>query len=162
MSQIYRLISGKITRLNDKGEMETHKAPYEFVPTESEYAANKFRMQQVSVTLPADNRKITVETAAVETAATESIGTAVPVDIPVAAVQSADIRQMSAQVAVSFVDTAVTEDELDAFLLQESDNRPRPRRRVIEAIELRRKAVRGEFDKDFMQKQLAASESAPE
>ena len=46
--QIYRLLSGKISRSNSDGVMETHKSPYEFVPTESELRANRWRMVTVA------------------------------------------------------------------------------------------------------------------
>ena len=45
---IWRLMTGKISRKNSAGEMETHKAPYDFVPTEGELRANKYRMVLVT------------------------------------------------------------------------------------------------------------------
>lgn len=49
MAQLWRLLTGKISRPNDKGIMEIHKAPYDFIPTDGELRANRFRM------IPADS-----------------------------------------------------------------------------------------------------------
>ena len=49
IQEVWRLLTGKISRPNDKGVMEIHKAPYDFVPTEGELRANRFRM------IPADS-----------------------------------------------------------------------------------------------------------
>ena len=47
MANLYRLLSGKIHRLNDAGVMEKHIAPYDFIPTEAELEANKWRMKLI-------------------------------------------------------------------------------------------------------------------
>ena len=143
MAKVYRLMSGKVSRPNKEGVMEIHKAPYEFTPTSGEYSANKFRLKFVRDGAE-DGSKVAV-------AETVEVGK-----------PPTDVRQMSANTAVDFMKTVITEDELDIYLLQESDNKPKPRRRVIEAIELKRKELLGQFDADFVERQIAASETAAE
>ena len=168
MPTLYELQSGKITRRNSKGEVETHKAPYKFVPSPSELAANKFRMQPAG-TVPdtsdeakaalqntntpqfrtvkqtitpslypqaqaalAESVAIQADTVAVSQASTVVALTVDTVDID-------DIRRVKDIHAVLGVIKAVTaESALDKFLLQESENKPRPRKKVLTAIEERR------------------------
>ena len=116
MAKVYRLISGKISRSNAEGVNETHKAPYDFVPTKGEYEANKFRLRLVG----------------------EDTTDTVKVVEPLLESTERDIRKMDVRAALAYIQTVVSTAQLDSVLLEESTNKPKVRRMVIEAIETRR------------------------
>lgn len=129
MPNVYRLLSGKISRRNIDGVNETHRAPYDFVPAAHEYAANKNRLSLVG---PIDDDSIEAKEALVNSPATKpSVSKAFPDDI-----RKLDITDAQ-KVIQSVKDVAM----LDKFLEQEVQNRPRARKALISAIEARRDQI---------------------
>lgn len=127
MQKVYRLKSGKVSRKNEEGVNETHKSPYDFVPTESEYQLNKFRLQYLGEIPDTADRNST----AVATALAELPAEPAPVEI----------CRMDVKTATAHIATALSEEELDGLLLQEADNKPKVRKTIILAIEQRRKEL---------------------
>jgi len=119
MAKLYRFLSGSISRPNAAGVMEIHKAPFDFVPTESELAANKWRMQFI--------REID-----------ETSGTEIPAAIPANTPKKDNVCNLSIKEAGLFVNTLDTDDALDIAMFQENDNKPKPRKAVMAAIQSRR------------------------
>ena len=134
MSTLYRLNTGKINRKNSAGEMERHVAPYDFVPSPSELAANRFRLSVVG-TVPADSD----EAKAAEQNTNKT--TARKPASAKAATQPEDVRKLELAAAIELVKTAKDEAMLDKYLLQESGNKPRPRKTVLVAIEAQRDVI---------------------
>lgn len=132
---LYRLRTGKITRKNITGGMETHKAPYDFVPSPTELSANRFRMSAVgSVPDNSDEAKVAeLNTNQTNPTAKKQIATA--------ATQPEDIRKLDLAAALELVKTAKDEVMLDKYLLQESSNKPRVRKTVLVAIEAQRDVI---------------------
>lgn len=64
--RLYRLMSGKIARI-ENGVNVVHKAPWDFLPTQDEYAANKFRLKAVGWE-KTDNAESTERSQALEAA----------------------------------------------------------------------------------------------
>lgn len=118
----YRLLSGKIGRRNAEGVMEIHRAPYDFVPTEGELAANKFRMQLVD-----SNGSEVAERAA---------STVISVPVPVFE-RETDIQRLSVDRAIVLVSSAESIEVLDALLARETSGL-RPRKKVLAAADKRR------------------------
>ena len=112
MQTVYRLNSGKIFRV-ENGENKCYKAPCEFVPTPTELAANRFRLEPVRV-LP-DGSNSTV---------------AVP--------EILDVSRMELPDALAAIAIVSTGDALDGLSLQEADRKPSARKKVLQAIEARR------------------------
>src|SRR4051812_29788559 len=48
MSEMWRLLSGKLHRPDSTGQMIAYRAPFDFEPTAAELQANKFRMRKVA------------------------------------------------------------------------------------------------------------------
>lgn len=48
MSEMWRLLSGKLHRPDSSGQMIAYRAPFDFEPTAAELQANKFRMRKVA------------------------------------------------------------------------------------------------------------------
>ena len=170
MAQVYRLLSGKISRL-ENGERKIYKAPYDFIPTPGELTVNKFRMQFIEDTNTVVDLKVIPDVflrptgvAVPETAPEAAISVPVdtpantPINIPANPV-SMDISKLDIKSAIGFVNTAYNEDELDKLLLQESDNKPRPRKGVLIAIEQKRLELNGKSNTaSFATGDIAVSE----
>lgn len=161
MPSLYRLNSGKIARKNIDGLMVIHPAPYDFVPTAGELKSNKFRMKLV--TTVADDSKEVLEMLAnspkpavsperqvqktvieiVEKAATarDAQESQRQDDQQVKLPTKLNVCSLDVVKAVDLISTVQTNDELDELLIQESDNKPRVRKRVIAAIEGRRDEI---------------------
>ena len=137
MPQLWRLLSGRINHAGSNGE--SHKAPYDFIPTDSELAANKWRMRFIrDVDEPKDNRKITVETSGFVSTDTviSKETTAIPAQVPV--ITQKDIREISVRAATECINAMTSQADLDKALLQESGNTPKVRLMVVKAIQIRR------------------------
>ncbi len=142
MAQLWRLLSGRINHSGSNGE--SHKAPYDFIPTDSELAANKWRMRFIrDVDEPKDDRKIDDRKITVETSGFVSTDpvinketTAIPVQVP--EITQKDIREMSVRAATECINAMTSEVDLDKALLQESSNTPKVRLMVVKAIQARR------------------------
>lgn len=142
MPEVWRLLSGKMSRPNKDGVMELHRAPYDFEPTPGELAANKFRMVKLN-----------------DGAASTSTATSTE-NVPSFLLKYDDIRTIELKEAVTYIGTVVSEETLDKLLKQEIDNKPKVRRKIIEAIEQRRLALKAPSSDKFALSQIAASESA--
>ena len=131
MPQVWRLMSGKITRPGPDGGQKTHKAPYEFMPTEGELKANRWRMQLIE-SVP--------DIESVSNTGFEKM-------------KDGDVRKMSIDAAVNFILNMKTNEELDIVLMQETENKPRVRRTVINAIQTRRQqlALPGSSETAFLE-----------
>lgn len=135
MPTLYRLQSGKISRKNSSGEREIHEAPYDFVPSPTELAANRFRLEPIGqVSDDSDEAKAcTVNTSQKVRKAPAKVET-----------MAEDIRKAKDLTsALAIIKAAKDEVMLDKYLLQESDNKPRPRKTVLTAIEERRDEIVG-------------------
>lgn len=143
--QVWRLQSGKITRPDGPGgAVETHKAPYDFIPTEGELSANKFRMVLIrEIPDEGDAEKASDDTA------------------PNANTSPVNICQMPVSVAINYINTVISPEELDALAMQECTNKPRIRSTVLAAIDTRRKTLVSPGSADTADAQIAMSERAP-
>ncbi len=130
---LYRLESGKIIRKNSNGDMETHKAPYDFVPSPTELSANKFRMRAIGqVSEDSDEAKAA------------KMNTSQPMKKTPTKVETAidDItKTKNVEEALQVVSLAKDEQMLDKYILQETENKPKPRKSVLAAIEARRDEI---------------------
>ena len=110
--------------------METHKAPYDFVPSPTELSANRFRLRAIRA-IPDDSDE--AKAAALNTSQQVKAAPVKPATV------SEDISRIKdINTALELIKTINDEDMLDKFLLQESDNKPRPRKSILAAIEARR------------------------
>lgn len=148
----YRLLSGKMNRPNEKGEMTLYKAPFDFIPTAGELAANKNRMQpigevevadKVDVIEPVNTQSISTQSTHVQTAGQISAieGTLLRVPYPSAIEPVAvptTIVNLKLKEAVAYIGTVSDIQSLDNLLVQEADKKPAPRKQVLEALETRR------------------------
>lgn len=135
MSILYRLQSGKISRLNSEGVREIHVAPYDFVPSPTELEANKFRLEAVGkVSDDSDEVKAALKN-------TSQQVKKAPAKVQTMAEDIRKAKDLNA--ALSIVRAAKDEVMLDKYLLQESENKPRPRKTVLAAIEERRDEIAG-------------------
>ena len=135
MAQIWRLLSGNIGHAGSNGE--SHKAPYDFIPTAAELAANKWRMRFVREV--EDSTEISDESDRKITVAISAIPVSTPADTQKDVfLPDNDIRQVSVRVATEFLNTVTDEKILDKVLAQEITNTPKSRAMVIKAIGTRR------------------------
>lgn len=155
MAKIYRLLSGKISRPNASGVQETHRAPYDFIPLESELTANKWRMRFIREVPDPEPlaAPIVVEQPAI-----------IPANTPkVIFLPDNNIQNVSVRVAVDYVNSTQTEDELDRIMLQELDNQPKTRRLVMKAIEYRRTEIAAKTTpEELVSKAIAGAENTAE
>lgn len=134
---LYQVLEGNIKRKNINGLRERYTKGYKFVPTPGELNFIK--------TIP--SRAVKIGTVAADAPEVKlmklNLNTAdYPEGRTVQAKAVSDIREIKAtQDAVLYVATVATEDELDNFLIQESDNKPRVRKAVLNAIEKRREEL---------------------
>ena len=139
---VYRLLTGKITRKNADGVMETHRAPYDFTPTESEFSANKFRMRLVKRV--ADAAAVDIGAPVSEAHSTPGVANnTIPAAVP-ENTRVENICSLSAKAAVAYVEQVTTDEELDRLFFQECDNKPKVRESVLKSIDYRRNQLKDE------------------
>ncbi len=140
MLQLWRLLSGRINHAGSNGE--SHKAPYDFIPTDSELAANKWRMRfirDVDEPVKTDRKIAVVSTEPAIKDQTQDIPAQIPVNTQKAPfLPGDDVRQVSVRLATEYINAVTSEADLDKALLQESNNTPKVRLMVVKAIQARR------------------------
>lgn len=157
MSQLYRLLSGKIHRLNDEGVMEKHPAPYDFVPTASELTANKWRMRLIGDIIPDDGKPAAINRGCDIRIPASVIEAVIPAIIAenTRAEDPNDITTLSSKSAILHIDSLISIEDLDTAETKENGNLPKPRSGVLRAIQTRRKYI-------VFQNEQAALESKKE
>lgn len=138
---LYRLISGKIHRLNADGVMEKHTAPYDFVPTDAELEANKWRMKLIS-NEPVKAVEVAVPAVKKDTRWNATPPELIPANIPADTrlLDPADnICLIGSVAAIKYITAVESVDLLNALETQELANTLKtPRTSVLKAIRLRR------------------------
>ncbi len=150
MAQVWRLHSGSIGRADGS----INKAPYDFIPTDAELAANKWRMSFVC------------EVA--ESATPAAIAAKTPATTQVVTVEykpEDDIAKVTVAAAVQYIHTIMSESELDRIAIQERNGLPKSRVLVSKAIAQRRALLQLRKDASAMagarvlQNDIASSEN---
>ena len=155
--QVWRLLSGKISRPNpnSKGKMELHPSPYDFIPTAGELLANKWRMRLIRE-IPDAQKSAPAPNVVDKEPAQKSVAQEPTVEVGDPA---PDMRKMSADTAIRFIDTTHSLVELDLYMEQELKMRPKARRTVLESIEARRVKLSSPGSTEDATLDIALSES---
>ncbi len=157
MPTVYQILHGTFSRKNLNGTDVILKTGDTFVPSPSELAADKFRLKPVGtvewdsdeaknallntnrIVYPDFGPKVGIATAAVPVTAVTAVAT--HDEFPQEVGDITTIKDVPT--ALKIVAAVETEELLDTYLQQESDNRPRVRKAIITAIEARRTVLQG-------------------
>ncbi|MBI4137556.1 hypothetical protein HY469_05845 [Candidatus Roizmanbacteria bacterium] len=129
MAKVYRLLHGKMFRKDGTKFVRDD----EFVPTESEYSANKDRLKLVNEIAGTPN--------------TPTVPDPVHENTQVKVIRHVDdVRKARLRDALDYIASVVSLQELDKLFMQEIENKPKARRGILEAIEERRLEISPKYE----------------